>query len=64
GALFALYLILNGLERFFIEKIRVNNRILGMDITQAEVISLGLILTGVILWIILLQKNRTTASKA
>ena len=64
GALFALYLILNGLERFFIEKIRVNNRILGMDITQAEVISLGLILTGVILWIILLQKNRTTGAKA
>lgn len=66
GALFALYLILNGLERFFIEKIRVNNRInfLGMDVTQAEVISSGLILTGVILWIILLQKNRTTATTA
>ena len=27
GALFALYLILNGVERFLIEKIRVNNRI-------------------------------------
>jgi phosphatidylglycerol:prolipoprotein diacylglycerol transferase len=60
GALFCLYLILNGIERFFIEKIRVNNR---MNIpghpTQAEVISLGLILTGIVLWILLNQKYRT-----
>lgn len=58
GALFALYLILNGLERFLIEKIRVNNKmnLLGFEPTQAEVISAGLIVTGVILWIILAKK--------
>ena len=62
GALFALYLILNGLERFFIEKIRVNNKMnfLGMQPTQAEVISLGLILAGILLWIFLRQKYQAT----
>jgi prolipoprotein diacylglyceryltransferase len=52
-------------ERFLIEKIRVNNRMdfLGMQPTQAEVISLGLILTGIILWVFLWQKNRAIARK-
>lgn len=63
GSLFALYLILNGMERFFIEKIRVNNRleIFGLNPTQAEVISLGLIFVGVIIWVFLYAKYRTTA---
>lgn len=58
GSLFALYLFLNGLERFFIEKIRVNNKMnfLGFHPTQAEVIALGLMLTGIVLWIFLRQK--------
>jgi phosphatidylglycerol---prolipoprotein diacylglyceryl transferase len=58
GGLFCLYLILNGVERFFIEKIRVNNRIesLPFQPTQAEVISFSLILIGVGLWIFLKQK--------
>jgi prolipoprotein diacylglyceryl transferase len=58
GALFALYLILNGLERFLIEKIRVNNKMdfLGFQPTQAEVISTGLMITGVLLWIFLAKK--------
>jgi prolipoprotein diacylglyceryltransferase len=65
GALFCLYLILNGLERFVIEKIRVNNRLdlLGLHPTQAEVISLGLVFTGIVLWIILRYKYRTTPQK-
>jgi prolipoprotein diacylglyceryltransferase len=60
GTLFCLYLILNGIERFFIEKIRVNNRMdfLGLHPTQAEVISLGLIIVGIALWILLRQKYR------
>ena len=58
GAVFALYLILNGLERFLIEKIRVNNKMdfLGFEPTQAEVISTGLVLVGVALWIFLSKK--------
>jgi len=49
GALFFIYLAFNGVERFFIEKIRINTEynILG-GITQAEIISFSLILTSII----------------
>jgi phosphatidylglycerol---prolipoprotein diacylglyceryl transferase len=49
GMLFSIYLIFNGVERFFIEKIRVNTKyhIGGHDITQAEIISSVLILLGI-----------------
>ena len=59
GTLFAFYLVLNGLERFFIEKIRVNIRInfLGLHFTQAELISSLLIITGIILWYFLIRRN-------
>ena len=62
GGLFCLYLVLNGLERFFVEKIRVNNRMsfLGLHPTQAEVISIGLILTGIVLWLFLRQKYQAS----
>ncbi|MGV3637334.1 MAG: prolipoprotein diacylglyceryl transferase, partial [Flavobacteriales bacterium] len=43
GVIFFLFLLLNGVERFLIEKIRVNVAFAG-SWTQAEVISLGLIL--------------------
>ena len=48
--LFGLFLILNGIERFLIEKIRVNHRFnfLGLHPTQAELISFSLIILGVI----------------
>ncbi len=50
GWLFALYLVLSGIERFLIEKIRVNNEfeILGLTVTQAEVISTSLIMLGLV----------------
>lgn len=64
GTLFAFYLILNGLERFFIEKIRVNNRIefLGFQPTQAEVISSLLVMTGLVLWIVLKRREMSRKS--
>lgn len=48
GLLFSIYLILNGAERFLIESIRVNTQyhILGIGITQAQIISTTLILLG------------------
>ncbi len=65
GTLFALYLVFNGFERFFIEKIRVNNRLnfLGLHPTQAEVISSLLFVTGIILWLYLKRRHRATPSK-
>jgi prolipoprotein diacylglyceryl transferase len=52
GRLFGLYLIVNGIERFFIEKIRVNTKydIFGFHPTQAELISSILVLTGIGIW--------------
>lgn len=49
GVLFGVYLIMNGTERFLIEKIRVNttNEIIGFHPSQAELIALALILVGV-----------------
>ena len=59
GQLFGFYLILNGTERFFIEKIRVNTQyhIFGFHPTQAELISSLLIISGVTI-IIYLNKFR------
>jgi len=64
GTLFALYLILNGLERFFIEKIRVNTRInlLGFHPTQAEVISTLLVVSGIVMWVFLNKRAREKKS--
>ena len=60
GILTSIYLMLNGMERFFIEKIRVNNlfNFLGMKVTQAEVIAVILFLTGLVLFIVLWQKQK------
>lgn len=48
GMIFSLYLMLNGVERLLIEQIRVNNKfdLLGMAVTQAEVIAVSLIALG------------------
>ena len=52
GRLAALYLMFNGIERFLIEKIRVNTKYVDLPFqpTQAEIISLCLFLGGVFLW--------------
>ena len=66
GLLFGIYLTLNGVERFFIEKIRVNTKyiILNYEITQAEIISSVLIIIGLTIVINLYSqhKNKTIAS--
>ena len=58
GLLFFIYLVFNGVERFFIEKIRINTEynILG-GITQAEIISFFLVLIGSLGCLILLFKK-------
>ena len=64
GTLFAFYLILNGMERFLIEKIRINTTInlFGFHPTQAEIISTLLMLTGAIIWVVLTQKSKLKKS--
>jgi phosphatidylglycerol---prolipoprotein diacylglyceryl transferase len=54
GVMFGTYLIMNGIERFFIEKIRVNHlyTVLGVKLSQAEMIAFFLILAGILLIII------------
>jgi len=51
GVIFGIYLILNGVERFFVEKIRVNTKydIFGFHPTQAEIIASLLVIGGAIL---------------
>ena len=59
GVLFSIFLIMNGFERFFIEKIRVNTKyhIFVWKITQAEIISTLLLIAGVALLVYLLKKK-------
>jgi prolipoprotein diacylglyceryltransferase len=59
GTVLALYLFLNGVERFFIEKIRVNTQydIMGFHPTQAEIISVLLMLSGIVLFFIWNRKK-------
>ena len=50
GVMFSTYLLLNGIERFLVELIRVNTKydVAGISFSQAQLISLSLILTGAI----------------
>ena len=62
--LFGLFMVLNGIERFFIEKIRVNHKysFMGLKLSQAEIISALLIIIGIAV-IIFFQKRHHTALK-
>ena len=64
GMLFSIYLLLNGTERFFIEKIRVNTmyHIFSYKITQAEIISSMIILAGIAGIIYFSRKVRSSSS--
>jgi prolipoprotein diacylglyceryltransferase len=62
GALFSIMLIIIGTQRFFMEHIRVNNKfnILGIESTQAELISVILIILGVFSLWFFYNKNKKT----
>ncbi|MAC96123.1 MAG: diacylglyceryl transferase [Flavobacteriales bacterium] len=49
GFIFSLYLSLNGVERFLIEKIRINPdyQFLGIEATQAELIAITMFIAGI-----------------
>lgn len=65
-AISGIYLMLNGLERFWIEKIRVNATydLFGSQVTQAEIISVCAFVGGVVLLVLRLPSagGRLTAS--
>jgi len=63
GTLFAVYLIFNGVERFLVEQIRVNTRyhFMGINPTQAELISASLVLAGIVLFIVLRKRSTRAA---
>lgn len=71
GILFCVYLIFNGVERFFIEKIRIDSEyhILGFAIKQAELIAACLVIAGLsgIAYLLILKrapkKNLSTERK-
>ncbi|UEG55128.1 prolipoprotein diacylglyceryl transferase [Mucilaginibacter daejeonensis] len=54
GVMFGIYLILAGVERFFVELIRVNTKyhLFGISFTQAEMISLFMVVGGIALIVI------------
>ena len=67
GMLFGIYMVVNGLERFFIEKIRVNTNyiLFGQEITQAELISLAMIISGLaIVYRLYTQHKKTQTTEA
>lgn len=63
GIMFSIYLILNGIERFLVETIRVNTTytIFGLHPTQAELISAAFVIVG-ISGIIYFSKRKTIAT--
>jgi phosphatidylglycerol:prolipoprotein diacylglycerol transferase len=68
GTLFGVYLIVNGIERFFVEQIRVNTKydIFGFHPTQAEIIAVALVITGAAIYFMAKKKHaaKTEAAKA
>jgi len=60
GMLFFIYMILNGVERFWIEKIRVNDKLPLWDLTQAEIISALIFFGGIIGAFIVWQRSKKT----
>ena len=63
GQMTGLYLFVNGVERFWIEKIRVNSTydIFGVEITQAEIISTVMMLGGIAMFVLATYKWKKTA---
>lgn len=64
GMLFFVYVFLNGVERLWVEGIRVNVRydLFGLKPTQAEIIAVGLILVGIMGGVVLWRKRQNQDS--
>lgn len=60
GHLFSLYMLLSGFERLLIEKIRINpeHNVFGSLVTQAEVLSLLLVMAGLAGMLLTMEARR------
>jgi len=65
GTLFGVYLMVNGIERFLVEQIRVNTKysIFGFHPTQAEIIAVLLVIGGGALYFIMKRKYETALAQ-
>jgi phosphatidylglycerol---prolipoprotein diacylglyceryl transferase len=59
GVIFCIYLMLTGIERYIIEKIRVNvvHEVMGMKLTQAEILSILLFIIGLVGMLLLFRQK-------
>lgn len=64
GMLFGIYLMMNGMERFFVELIRVNTKyhVAGIAFTQAELISALLFISGLLMVVSAVRKGNKEIS--
>jgi phosphatidylglycerol:prolipoprotein diacylglycerol transferase len=62
GRLFALYLVLAGVERFLVEFIRRNNDV-AIGLTQAQLISVAMVIAGAA-WLLWTQRRAATPAPA
>ncbi len=65
GVIFSLYLAFNGIERFFIEFIRINPRysFLGFDLSQAQIIAIILFLFGIVGFFFFTNKSKKSSKQ-
>lgn len=61
GQIFFIYLILNGLPRFFIEFVRLNPQVV-FGLTQAQLVAIGFMLTGIIGLVLVMRRARMAQS--
>jgi prolipoprotein diacylglyceryltransferase len=61
GLLFSIYLFFNGVERFFIEFARINDKynVLGFELSQAQIIAICFMLAGLIGGLFSVRRART-----
>ena len=60
GLLFSLYILLNGITRFFVEFIRVNPKV-ALGLTQAQIIAMLFFLTGALAVFLIMRASKNRA---
>ncbi len=60
GKIFFIYLILNGAARFLVEFIRLNP-VMAFGLTQAQIIAIFYVLTGILGWILVEKQAKKAA---